>query len=103
MATQRFDNTDGRMRGRKLQERRFRKWTQAKGRCAVCSVLTEYDDPRTNPRGFHLDHIKALVNGGKDEESQTQVLCLPCHDIKTAIDLGHRTKVGIGEDGWPMG
>lgn len=97
MATQRFDNTDGRMRGRKLQERRFRKWTQAKGCCAKCGMLTAY------PEGFQLDHIKALVNGGKDEESQTQVLCLPCHDIKTAIDLGHRTKVVIGEDGWPMG
>lgn len=84
------------MRGRKLQERRFRKWTEAKGRCARCGTLTTY------PEGFHLDHIKALVNGGKDEESQTQVLCLPCHDIKTAIDLGHRTRVVIGEDGWPV-
>lgn len=94
---QSFDNTDGRIRGRKLQERRLRKWTQAKGRCASCCRLTAY------PYGFQLDHIKALVNGGKDEESQTQVLCLPCHDIKTAIDLGHRTKMVIGEDGWPAG
>lgn len=95
--TQRFDNTDGRMRGRKLQERRFRKWTQAKGLCASCRTLTAYPD------GFQLDHIKALANGGKDDESQTQVLCLRCHDIKTATDLGQRARVVIGEDGFPIG
>jgi len=91
----RFDNTDGRLRGRALQARRLRKWTKAQGLCAKCGALTDY------PHGFQLDHIKALVNGGDDTEDQTQVLCIPCHDTKTASDMGHRTTVKIGVDGWP--
>jgi hypothetical protein len=38
----RFDNTDGRMRGRRLQERRLKKWTEAVGCCAKCGRLTEF-------------------------------------------------------------
>jgi 5-methylcytosine-specific restriction enzyme A len=91
----RFDNTDGRLRGRKLQERRLRKWTEAVGCCARCGKLTDY------PNGFQLDHIRALVNGGDDTEEQTQVLCIPCHDTKTNEDLRRTEKVQIGVDGWP--
>lgn len=97
----RFDNTDGRLRGRGLQQRRLRKWTEAAGQCAACKCLTEYADPRTNPRGFHLDHIAHLDKSKDDSEENTQVLCEPCHQAKTAMDLGHRPVVKIGEDGWP--
>lgn len=81
MATQRYDNTDGRLRGRALQARRLRKWTKAGGLCAKCQKLTDW------PHGFELDHIKAIVNGGEDDESQTQVLCHECHASKTNQDL----------------
>jgi 5-methylcytosine-specific restriction protein A len=97
----RFDNTDGRLRGRKLQERRLRKWTQAEGRCAKCSTLTHYADPRVDPQGFHLDHIAMLHTSKDDSEENTQVLCIPCHDTKTNEDLGRTKKVRIGADGWP--
>lgn len=92
--TQRFDNTDGRMRGRKLQERRFRKWTQAKGCCAVCGKLTAHPD------GYQVDHKVPIHKGGPDTDSNCQVLCIQCHDIKTALDLGYKARTKIGLDGW---
>ena len=90
-----YDNTDGRLRGRALQARRLRKWTAAEGRCAKCKSLTDYPD------GFELDHIVALVNGGKDTEEQTQVLCPVCHPKKTEADMGFKPALKIGMDGWP--
>ncbi|MGJ7490225.1 HNH endonuclease [Variovorax sp. ZT4R33] len=98
-----FDNTDGRMRGRKLQERRFRLWKKAKGCCALCSSLTAY------PEGFQLDHKVPLFKGGEDADDNCQVLCVTvkgkvgCHDRKTADDMRQRLHVAIGEDGWPVG
>ena len=32
---------------------------------------------------FHLDHIVALANGGDNELTNIQVLCIPCHLQKT--------------------
>ena len=98
----RFDNTDGRLRGRKLQERRLRKWTEAEGKCAGCGRLTNYADPRVDPTGFHLDHIAMLEKSKDDSEENTQVLCLPCHLTKTNEDLQRTEKVQVGIDGWPV-
>jgi 5-methylcytosine-specific restriction protein A len=97
VASAKFDNTDGRLRGRALQARRLRKWTAVQGLCAKCRRLTDYPD------GFELDHIVAIVNNGSDDEGQTQVLCLVCHTHKTAKDMGHRLVANIGADGWPTG
>jgi len=101
MASARYDNTDGRLRGSRLQKRRLKKWTEAIGSCARCGTQTEYADPRVNPRGFHLDHIAHLEKSKDDSEENTQVLCEPCHKIKTAQDFGHQVKVKVGIDGWP--
>ena len=49
-----------------------------------------------------VDHIHALVNGGKDERDNMQGLCHECHASKTAQDMGHRPKVTVGLDGWPV-
>ena len=69
-----------RLTGRKLQARRFKVWTKDP-HCACCRRLTVW------PSGFHLDHITALINGGPDIESNCQVLCLACHEKKTADDM----------------
>jgi len=48
-------------------------------RCNICKELL--------PPGFQLDHVKALVNGGKDDLSNMQALCATCHVCKTKNDI----------------
>ncbi|MGY1440151.1 HNH endonuclease [Streptomyces reniochalinae] len=36
-----------------------------------------------------VDHIIPLAKGGQDIASNVQVLCKPCHKVKTALDFGH--------------
>lgn len=75
-----------RITGAHLQARRLRIWA-ASPHCAMCSKLVAY------PRGFELDHIQALkANGGKgaDVDVNCQVLCHPCHAVKTAKDMGYK-------------
>lgn len=100
----RFDNTDGRMRGRKLQERRLRVWTKDP-HCAMCRRLVEFS---ARPgKGFELDHIEPLkADGGKGEDTDDncQVLCngpQGCHRTKTAKDMGFKERRAVGPDGWP--
>lgn len=76
-----------RMAGRKLQERRLRLWTKDP-HCAACGILVDYAGETASP--FQLDHIVALHKGGRDEDDNCQVLCIPCHEAKTAEDLGRR-------------
>lgn len=95
MPAARYDNSDGRLRGRKAQARRLRLWSKDP-HCAECNKLTNYPD------GFQADHIVPLFKGGKDEDKNMQVLCLLCHDKKTSADLGRRHTPRIGEDGWPI-
>lgn len=86
-----YDNTDGRLRGRKLQATRLRIWAQDP-RCAMCRKLVEY------PHGFELDHITALhKDGSTNDDENMQVLCIAvidgvktgCHVDKTAEDMGY--------------
>jgi 5-methylcytosine-specific restriction protein A len=49
-----------------------------------------------------IDHIVALCNGGTDDDSNVQPLCIECHDAKTRRDLGWKHKATIGLDGWPV-
>lgn len=93
MASARFDNTDGRLRGRKLQARRLRVWT-ANPYCACgCGRLTEYPD------GFQLDHKVPLYKGGEDTDENCQVLTPECHDKKTMQDMGFKERVEFDASG----
>jgi 5-methylcytosine-specific restriction enzyme A len=52
--------------------------------CAICTrVLPPTEDGES-------DHIKAIVNGGANRESNLQFLCKPCHRLKTTDDVGEK-------------
>lgn len=53
------------------------------GTCAICTG-------RVTAAAY--DHITALCNGGVHRESNLQLLCLPCHKVKTAADVGQKKK-----------
>ena len=86
-----------RIRGRRLQEYRAA-WFCLHPLCAEC-------DRNGKVRlATQLDHIVALENGGTDfdKPGNRQGLCDACHEVKTARDLGHRSKRRIGLDGFPV-
>ena len=97
-----YDNTDGRLRGRKLQAARLRIWS-ADPHCARCRKLVAY------PHGFELDHIKALhKDGSTNDDDNMQVLCVErtpdgiksgCHIKKTAIDCGYAERAQFDAQG----
>jgi 5-methylcytosine-specific restriction enzyme A len=43
---------------------------------------------------LQVDHIKPLWAGGKDEDSNKQGLCIPCHKAKSAAEAADRYKAG---------
>lgn len=92
MATAKYDNNDGRLRGRKATARRLRLWT-ANPYCAACGRLTEYPD------GFQLDHRIPLHKGGPDTDENLQVLDHDCHDRKTMKDMGYTERLEFDREG----
>ena len=81
-----YDNSDGRLRGRKLQAARLRIWS-ANPHCARCGKLVAF------PGGFELDHITALhKEGSTNDDDNMQVLCPPCHVKKSAVYMGYKER-----------
>lgn len=56
----------------------------AQGRCQECGKLIS---GRDSPQ---YDHRVALINGGQHRENNLQVLCLPCHQLKTKGDVDEK-------------
>lgn len=97
-----YDNSDGRLRGRRLQAARLRIWSNDP-HCAMCRKLVAY------PRGFELDHITALhKDGSTNDDENLQVLCIEvdkqgnktgCHIDKTAQDMGFQVRTKFDDSG----
>jgi len=73
------DTSTPRIRGRKLQRLRQQLFDFSP-LCVLCSAHT----PPRQTISTIRDHIIPLVEGGKDDWSNTQALCQNCSDLKTA-------------------
>ncbi len=66
---------------------RDRVFTRADERCAICTLQIKGG---LRPA---IDHIVALINGGENREFNLQLLCVPCHQRKTKVDVGEKSTV----------
>ena len=51
------------------------------GECVLCTL------PIGVIRAPAYDHAVALINGGENRETNIQLLCVPCHRVKTSVDV----------------
>lgn len=63
---------------------KVRVFEKAGGKCATCTLAIV---GKLRPA---YDHIQALINGGKHTESNLQLLCVPCHKVKTRADVAEK-------------
>lgn len=99
-----YDNSDGRLSGRKLQEARLRIWLRDP-HCAMCGKLV--DLAYKSQRPFELDHKKAVSKDGSNDDDNLQVLCVQmvggtktgCHVDKTNKDAGHKERAKFDASG----
>lgn len=66
---------------------KVRVFDRAGGVCAECTL------PIVGKLRPAYDHIQALINGGEHRESNLQLLCVPCHQIKTGADVAEKSRV----------
>ena len=64
---------------------KIRVFEKAGGVCAECTLQII---GKLRPA---YDHIQALINGGRHTESNLQLLCVPCHAIKTKADVAEKS------------
>ena len=85
-----------RIRGRKGQEIRRRRLLRTSYLCEMCQAKG------TIRIADEVDHIVPLDHGGEDIDENTRNLCREHHLDVTAEVFGHRKRVTIGDDGWPV-
>jgi 5-methylcytosine-specific restriction endonuclease McrA len=66
---------------------RVRTFDKYNGRCAVCTL------PIVGRLRPAYDHIIALINGGQHREANLQLLCVPCHALKTRADVADKSNM----------
>lgn len=64
---------------------KVRVFERANGHCAECTL------PIVGKLRPAYDHIQALINGGQHREANLQLLCVPCHAIKTKADIAEKS------------
>lgn len=60
--------------------------------CGLCQACKRKG--RTSIGG-PVDHIVPLWDGGSDDDSNKEVLCVPCHDAKSAREAAVRARRGF--------
>lgn len=86
-----------RLRGRAGQEQRARRLARTRGLCERCGASGIVR------RATIVNHIVPLIHGGPDTDENTENLCRPCDKEVTAEQFGHRKRVEVDRDGWPIG
>ena len=59
-------------------------------RARDCGLCQECKRNGRTTLGGPVDHITPLWKGGSDADDNKEVLCVPCHDAKTAREAGER-------------
>ncbi|MGK2287273.1 HNH endonuclease [Pedomonas sp. V897] len=100
-----YQRSGERLRGRKGQEQRLRRLKAHGVTCARCERIGTWERRQATDALplLVVDHIVPLALGGTDEDSNTRVVCEPCHVDVTAEQFGHRRRIGCDVDGWPIG
>ena len=67
---------------RSLSNRMFRfvLFERASGACQACGAALEFGATKT----WQVDHVVPVFRGGASKIDNLQVLCAPCHDLKSA-------------------
>jgi 5-methylcytosine-specific restriction enzyme A len=91
-----LSSPDKRIRGRKGVELRKRR-LHNEPLCRMCKSEGRVTEAK------RVDHIKPLAKGGTDTDDNVRSLCIEHHDQVTREEFGHRRRVDIGTDGWPVG
>ena len=64
---------------------KVRVFDRCNGKCCDCTLPVQ---GKLRPA---YDHIQALINGGEHRESNLQLLCVPCHAVKTKADVAEKS------------
>ena len=65
---------------------RLRVFDRESGKCHICR------QPIIGKK-WALDHVKALINGGENRETNLKPIHIACHREKTAADVAEKAKV----------